>query len=60
SASYDIVFYNTNEKGGCFFDVGTSHVGDFYAPFIDTKNFDVFTDFGKFPEQTDTRIPKEV
>lgn len=57
-ATNDKDFFNTNEKGRGYIDVGTSQVGEFYAPFIDTKTFDVFTEFGKFPEQSDPRIPK--
>ena len=57
SATNDKDFYNTNEKGRGYIDVGTSQVGEFYAPFINTKTFDVFTEFGKFPEQKDPSNP---
>ena len=50
-------FYNTNEKGRGYLDPGTSSVGEFYAPFIDKNSFDVFAEFGKFPEQKDPSLP---
>ncbi|EMW5375412.1 cell division protein FtsK [Enterococcus faecalis] len=58
-ATNDKDFYNTNEKGRGYLDPGTSSVGEFYAPFIDKNTFNVFEEFGKFPEQEQPQLPKK-
>ena len=50
-ATNDKDYYNNNEKGRGYLDVGTSQVGEWYAPFIDTKTFNIFEEFGKLPKQ---------
>lgn len=56
-ATNDKDYFNTNEKGRGYLDAGTSQVGEWYAPFIDTKKFNIFEEFGKLPKQ-DSPIPK--
>lgn len=56
-ATNDKDFYNTNEKGRGYLDPGTSSIGEFYAPFIDKKTFNVFEEFGKFSEQALPDLP---
>lgn len=50
-ATNDKDYYNNNEKGRGYLDAGTSQVGEWYAPFIDTKTFNIFEEFGKLPKQ---------
>lgn len=56
-ATNDKDYFNTNEKGRGYLDSGTSQVGEWYAPFIDTNKFNIFEEFGKLPKQ-DSPIPK--
>ncbi|WP_048593214.1 FtsK/SpoIIIE domain-containing protein [Melissococcus plutonius] len=60
-ATNDKDYYNTKEKGRGYIDPGTSQVGEFYAPFIDSEVFNVFEEFGKFPKQEFPELirPKE-
>ncbi|MBO6438752.1 cell division protein FtsK [Enterococcus faecalis] len=50
-ATNEKAYYNTNEKGRGYHDVGTSQVGEFYAPFIDTTRINIFEYFSQFPMQ---------
>lgn len=57
---YDMIFagatnnkeyFNTDEKGRGYHDVGTGSVGELYAPFIDTEKINIFDYFGEYPVQ---------